>query len=190
MTVVEVAGVAGLAAGMLSKIERGVSSPSLNTLTAVAAALNVPVTAFFRRYEEQRDCAYIRAGEGLVIERAGTRAGHEYRLLGHRSKSRVAVERYLITLTDKSEVFPLFQHAGVEFLFILDGEVLYRHGKKTYLLTAGDVLRQRIDARAGGIDPPARVHDCGVQANPSRGLNAVVQSPCHEFHAGIISSPV
>lgn len=140
MTVVEVAGVAGLSAGMLSKIERGVTSPSLSTLTAVAAALNVPVTALFRRHEEQRDCAWVRAGEGLVIERAGTRAGHEYRLLGHSIRGRVSVEPYLVTLTDESEVFPLFQHAGVEFIYILEGEVLYRHGKRTYALKPGDSL--------------------------------------------------
>ena len=132
VTMAEVAHLAGLSVGMLSKIERGVSSPSLSTLTAVAAALNVPVTAFFRKYEEQRDCAYVRAGEGLVIERAGTRAGHEYRLLGHSIRSHLTVEPYLITLTDKSEIFPLFQHPGVEFLYILAGEVLYRHGRKTY----------------------------------------------------------
>lgn len=140
VTMAEVASLAGLSVGMLSKIERGVSSPSLSTLTAVAAALNVPVTSFFRKYEEQRDCAYVRAGEGLVIERAGTRAGHEYRLLGHSIRSHLTVEPYLITLTDESEVFPLFQHPGVEFLYILAGEVLYRHGPKTYHLKAGDSL--------------------------------------------------
>ena len=74
----------------------------------------------------------MRAGEGLVIERAGTRAGHEYRLLGHSIRSHLTVEPYLVTLTDASEVFPLFQHAGVEFIYILAGEVLYRHGRKTY----------------------------------------------------------
>ena len=140
VTMAEVASLAGLSVGMLSKIERGVSSPSLSTLTAVAAALNVPVTSFFRKYEEQRDCAYVRAGEGLVIERAGTRAGHEYRLLGHSIRSHLTVEPYLITLTDESEVFPLFQHPGVEFLYILAGEVLYRHGRKTYHLKAGASL--------------------------------------------------
>lgn len=140
VTMAEVANLADLSVGMLSKIERGVSSPSLSTLTTIAAALNVPVTAFFRKYEEQRDCAYVRAGEGLVIERAGTRAGHEYRLLGHTIRSHLTVEPYLITLTDESEVFPLFQHAGVEFLYILAGEVLYRHGRKTYHLKAGDSL--------------------------------------------------
>ena len=55
VTMAEVASLAGLSVGMLSKIERGVSSPSLSTLTGVVAALNVPVTAFFRKYEEQRD---------------------------------------------------------------------------------------------------------------------------------------
>ncbi|MEX2482324.1 MAG: helix-turn-helix domain-containing protein [Gammaproteobacteria bacterium] len=140
MTIAEVANLAGLSAGMVSKIERGLSSPSLATLAAIAAALNVPVTAFFRKYEEQRDCSYVRRGEGLVIERVGTRAGHEYRLLGHNIQSRVTVEPYLITLTDESEVFPLFQHAGVEFVYLLEGEMLYRHGKKTYALVPGDSL--------------------------------------------------
>ena len=149
VTMAEVASLAGLSVGMLSKIERGVSSPSLSTLTAVAAALNVPVTAFFRKYEEQRDCAYVRAGEGLVIERAGTRAGHEYRLLGHSIRSHLTVEPYLITLTDESEIFPLFQHAGVEFLYILAGEVLYRHARKTYHLKAGDSLFFDADAAHG-----------------------------------------
>ncbi len=140
MTITEVSKLSGLSPGMLSKIERGVTSPSLATLSAIAAALNVPVTAFFRRYEEQRDCSYVRAGEGLEIERFGTRAGHVYRLLGHNIQSRVNVEPYLITLTDESEVFPLFQHAGVEFLYVLEGQVRYRHGKKTYHLRPGDSL--------------------------------------------------
>ncbi|MGE0483547.1 MAG: helix-turn-helix domain-containing protein [Gammaproteobacteria bacterium] len=140
MTIAEVATQAGLSAGMMSKIERGVASPSLSTLVAVAAVLNVPVTAFFRKFEEERDCSYVRGGEGLLIERVGTRAGHEYRLLGHNINSAVSVEPYLITLTDESEVFPLFQHAGVEFIYVLEGAMRYRHGKKLYNLEPGDSL--------------------------------------------------
>ncbi len=140
MTVVEVSKQAGLSQGMLSKIERGVTSPSLNTLSAIAGALNVPVTAFFRKYEEQRDCSHVRDGEGLVIERQGSRAGHQYRLLGHNISKRINTEPYLITLTDESEVFPLFQHQGVEFIYLLEGEVVYRHANRTYLLRPGDSL--------------------------------------------------
>jgi len=106
MTVAEVAKLAGLSSGMLSKIENGMTSPSLATLSALSRALNVPVTSFFRKFEEQRDATYVKAGEGLPIERRGTRAGHLYHLLGHSVGHRTSVEPYLITLTEKSEVFP------------------------------------------------------------------------------------
>ena len=149
MTVADVAKQADLSSGMLSKIERGVTSPSLNTLSSIAHALNVPVTSFFRKYEEQRDCTFVKAGQGLEIERHGTRAGHKYRLLGHNIGGRVNAEPYLITLSDESEVFPLFQHQGIEFIYLLEGEVIYRHANQTYHLQPGDSLFFDSDAPHG-----------------------------------------
>jgi transcriptional regulator with XRE-family HTH domain len=112
MTVADLGRQAGLSAGMMSKIENGVTSPSLSTLQALSRALNVPVTAFFRKFEEQRDATFIKNGQGLVIERRGTRAGHQYQLLGHSIGKSLVVEPYIVTLTERSDVFPLFQHAG------------------------------------------------------------------------------
>ena len=149
MTVADVARQSDLSPGMLSKIERGISSPSLNTIAAIANALNVPVTAFFRKYEEQRDCTYVKASQGLEIERPGTRAGHVYHLLGHNIGGRINAEPYLITLSDKSEVFPLFQHPGIEFIYLLEGEVIYRHANQTYHLREGDSLFFDADAPHG-----------------------------------------
>jgi transcriptional regulator with XRE-family HTH domain len=140
MTVVELARSAGLSPGMLSKIENGVTSPSLATIKALSEALHVPVTALFRRFEEGTDATFVKTGEGLTIERRGTRAGHQYQLLGHALGSSVAVEPYLITLTEKSDVFPLFQHAGMEFIHVLEGRMTYRHGDKTYPMAPGDSL--------------------------------------------------
>ena len=149
MTVAEVAGQADLSPGMLSKIENGLTSPSLATLKALSGALNVPVTAFFRKYEEERDANFVKAGQGLNIERRGTRAGHQYQLLGHTVGKQVFVEPYLISLTEESDVFPLFQHDGVEFIYMLSGEVIYRHGSQTYRLTPGDSLFFDADAPHG-----------------------------------------
>ena len=140
MTVVELARLAGLSAGMLSKIERGVASPSLATLQALSRALQVPVTAFFRKFEDHRDATFVKAGQGLNIERRGTRSGHQYQLLGHTVGKSITVEPYLITLTEESEVFPVFQHTGMEFIYMLAGRIGYRHGNKTYSLTPGDSL--------------------------------------------------
>ncbi len=67
MTVVDLARLAKLSPGMLSKIENGLTSPSLATLRALSTALGVPVTAFFRRFEQHTDATFVRAGEGLVI---------------------------------------------------------------------------------------------------------------------------
>jgi transcriptional regulator with XRE-family HTH domain len=149
LTIAELAKLAELSAGMLSKIENGNASPSLGTLQALSRALNIPFTAFFRKYEEDRDASYVRSGQGLVIERRGTRSGHEYRLLGHSVGKSISVEPYLITLTEESEVFPLFQHPGTEFLYMLEGEMLYMHGDKSYRLSPGDSLFFDADAPHG-----------------------------------------
>ncbi|NFV81042.1 helix-turn-helix domain-containing protein [Magnetospirillum aberrantis] len=149
MTVADLGRQANLSPGMLSKIENGVTSPSLSTLQSLSRALNVPVTAFFRKFEEQRDATFVKSGQGLAIERRGTRAGHQYHLLGHTIGKNLVVEPYLVTLSEQSDVFPLFQHSGLEFIYLLEGEVAYRHGSKLYAMQAGDSLFFDADAPHG-----------------------------------------
>jgi transcriptional regulator with XRE-family HTH domain len=149
ITISELAKAAGISAGMLSKIENGATSPSLSSLQALAQALQVPLTTFFRDFDEMRTATFVKAGQGLAIERRGTRAGHQYQLLGHVPSGPLMVEPYLITLTAKSDVFPAFQHAGVEFLYMLEGEVVYRHGSRTYPMAPGDSLYFDADAPHG-----------------------------------------
>lgn len=151
ITVAELSTFTGLSVGMLSKIENGNTSPSLTTLQTLANALSVPLTSFFRRFEESREAVHTAAGEGVEIERAGTRANHQYQLLGHigSNASGVIVEPYLITLTDESDVFPTFQHGGIETIYILEGEVDYRHGEDVHSLKPGDTLFFDADAPHG-----------------------------------------
>lgn len=140
MTVVDLARQADLSPGMLSKIENGQTSPSLSTLQNLARALNTPVTTLFRKFEEQRDATFVKAGDGLAIDRRGTKAGHDYALLGHSIGKQLAVEPYLITVTEMKDLNPTFQHAGFEFLYLLEGAVAYRHGQKVYEMEPGDSL--------------------------------------------------
>jgi DNA-binding XRE family transcriptional regulator len=64
ITVKELSDETGLSIGMLSKIENGVTSPSLTTLQSLARALNVPLTALFRQFEEGREAVHTKAGKG------------------------------------------------------------------------------------------------------------------------------
>ena len=151
ITVAELANQTNLSIGMLSKIENGNTSPSLSTLQTLSNTLGVPLTSFFRRFEETRGAVHTKAGEGVEMERAGTRAGHQYNLLGHigSNASGVVVEPYLITLSEESDIFKTFQHDGIEMLYMLEGEVEYRHGDDTYRLTPGDTLFFDADAPHG-----------------------------------------
>ncbi|WP_432288815.1 XRE family transcriptional regulator (plasmid) [Aminobacter sp. BA135] len=151
ITVADLASATDISLGMLSKIENGITSPSLTTLQALSRALGVPVTAFFRRFEEERNAVFVKSGEGVDVERRGTRAGHQYTLLGHigSDTSGVTVEPYLITLSEDSDVFPTFQHDGMEFLYMLEGEVVYRHSNNLYRMTPGDSLFFDADAPHG-----------------------------------------
>lgn len=158
MTVTDLANQAGLSSGMLSKIENGLTSPSLATLKSLAGALNVPFTALFQKFEESHSATFVKAGHGLAIERRGTRNGHQYQLLGHSQGKAVAVEPYLITLTHESEVFPLFQHEGLEFLYMLEGRMTYRHGGDAYPMEPGDSLFFDAEVPHGpeALEPPIR----------------------------------
>lgn len=151
LTVADLAQITGLSIGMLSKIENGITSPSLTTLQVLSHAFSVPVTAFFKSFEERREVQHVKAGDHVEIERRGTRAGHQYNLLGHigSNASGVVVEPYLITLTELSDTFPAFQHEGLELLYMLEGEVTYRHGGQLFHLMPGDSLFFDADARHG-----------------------------------------
>ncbi len=140
MTITMLADAAGLSQGMLSKIETGQTSPSLATLASLAEALAVPLSSFFSATEVSRDVSHVPAGEGIAIDRRGTRAGHTYQLLGHSVRGDLSVEPYLITLDKGSGIFDEFRHEGMEFIHILKGKIVYRHGDRQYQLGPGDSL--------------------------------------------------
>ncbi|MCV2449630.1 MULTISPECIES: helix-turn-helix domain-containing protein [Paracoccus] len=154
MTGADLAMQTGLSVGMLSKIENGVISSSLGTLQALANALRVPLIQLFQGYAEPRGAMHVKSGQGVEIERAGTRSGHQYHLLGHigSNNSGVVVEPYMIVLTTESDRFPTFQHEGIELLYMLEGIVGYRHGEQVYRLEPGDTLLFDADAPHGPIE--------------------------------------
>ncbi|HEY9211342.1 MAG TPA: XRE family transcriptional regulator [Ancylobacter sp.] len=140
ITSAELATTAKISPGMVSKIENGQISPSLATMSAVSAALNLPISTLFASYEERRDCSFVKAGQGVNIDRRGTKAGHHYELLGHSLSADIVVEPFLITLSEEANPYPAFRHSGVEMIYMLTGRVVYRHGDQTYLMEPGDTL--------------------------------------------------
>jgi transcriptional regulator with XRE-family HTH domain len=140
LSVSDLASAAQISTGMMSKIETGQISASLSSLQSIAAALSAPMSTLFAAFEDQRDCSYVRANQGVIIERRGSKSGHIYQLLGHALGGDVAIEPYLITLQKEAAPYTAFQHAGLEFIYMLTGLVDYRHGDQLYRLAPGDSL--------------------------------------------------
>lgn len=141
LTVGELAARAEISKAMLSKIENARISCSLTTLARLAAALDVPVTALFRGADTGREAVFTPAGAGARIVQRGTRVGHDYTLLGALRGPHKRMEAHEVTLTEQSEVFPLFQHPGTELLYMLEGEMVYGHGDASYRMRPGDALQ-------------------------------------------------
>jgi transcriptional regulator with XRE-family HTH domain len=141
LTLAEVADLAGLSRGMLSRIETGQASMSLESLRRVAAALGVSMGSLFRGFDAPTGRAqHVKKGEGMEVVRRGTRRGHTYHQLAYDQGPRKLFEPFLISMDDASETFPTFEHPGTELIYMLQGEIEYRHGDQTHLLEPGDSL--------------------------------------------------
>ncbi len=140
LAISELAQRAKLSAGMVSKIENGAISPSLASIRALARALQVPVTSLFREFDDVTDATFVRAGEGSLVHRSGLGLGHDYRVLGQTTAKGIAVEPYLMTFSDTSQVLPFLHRSGTQFIHVLEGHLVYRHGKKTFTMSEGDSL--------------------------------------------------
>jgi len=150
LTLADVAGRANISSAMLSRLETGRVSPSLETIVALAQSLGVTPSALMQRVgSDDGGAQLIRAGEGLETVRSGTRRGHTYHLLAAQRGPRKVFEPFLVTLNDRSEVFPGFQHPGTEFIHLLTGVLHYRHGRHTYVMRPGDTLTFNGDVAHG-----------------------------------------
>lgn len=141
LTIADVASLAGISRGMLSKIENAQTATSLEALSRLAQALGVSLATLFKSYDVRAGSAQlVKSGEGMEVVRRGTKQGHTYHLLAYDQGPKKTFEPFLITIDHESETFPVFEHPGTEFIHMLEGCIEYRHGQNTYELNPGDSL--------------------------------------------------
>ena len=141
LTIQDVSELSDVSRGMLSRIENGQATPSLDALSRICQSLGISLSNLFKDFDAPEGTAtFIPKGEGMDVARRGTKRGHTYELLSYDQGPKKRFEPFLITLDDESETFPSFQHEGIEFLYMLKGKIEYRHGRNTYVLKPGDAI--------------------------------------------------
>lgn len=125
-----------LSANALSMIERNLTSPSVSTLTKLASALEIPITAFFRNIPEKQKIVFRKATErNRVTFNRGLWEG----LGGEYFQGRI--EAFMLTLETGGSSGPHgMLHSGHEFVYCLRGNLNYEVEDKKFYLEAGDSL--------------------------------------------------
>jgi transcriptional regulator with XRE-family HTH domain len=101
-TVLELAGLAGLSSGSLSKIENGLISPSLNTLKRLASALTVSVTTLLSKVEKRGNATYVAAGDGVKINQRDSSVAFTNEILGRKIGKGASIESFIATAEEIS----------------------------------------------------------------------------------------
>jgi transcriptional regulator with XRE-family HTH domain len=101
LKIADVARIAGISQGMLSKIENAQVSTSLDTLSRLCDVLGMPMSKLFSQYDQQGSGALlVKAGEGMEVVRRGTEKGHTYHLLNHTRGPKKTFEAYMVDMGD------------------------------------------------------------------------------------------
>jgi len=137
----ELAEKTGLSIGFLSQMERGLSSPSLRTMTLVADVFGVSLGALFAQLEGSD-------GEAAIVVRSGERpainlwrSGMTKQLLTP-SDSKGSLNVTLVRLAPRASTGDeLYTHKGEEAGLILSGSMTLVVENRTFSLDAGDSFR-------------------------------------------------
>lgn len=141
LTLAELSDGAEMSSAMLSRVENGMATASLDTLERICHALGVSLSDLFQQTDQKAGIAQlIKRSDQMEVVRVGTKHGHTYRLLSYDRGPKKIFEPFLIEMDRKSQSWPRFSHPGVEFIYMLQGRVEYRFGDKSYILEPGDAF--------------------------------------------------
>jgi transcriptional regulator with XRE-family HTH domain/mannose-6-phosphate isomerase-like protein (cupin superfamily) len=132
-----VAGNAGISISMLSQIERGVVSPSIDTLFMVCKALAIDMAELFGRLTPTSPVRIHKGGERLTMQSRGV----HYEQLMTSQRTTFPVEMFLLEAEPCcSTEMSGGGHEGVEMAYVLSGSALLTVGSDEYPVSEGDSI--------------------------------------------------
>lgn len=137
MSLEELAGAAGLTKSFLSKLERGLSVPSIATALKLAASFGVSVGALLGEEEGSETVCIVRKGERRAFMRAGS--GYNYEMLAAPKRLK-SMEPFVMRPPFEFQNDRLFDHVGEEFILVLSGAIEVEFPNRRVKLKAGDSL--------------------------------------------------
>ncbi len=136
LTLEQLAVDSGLTRSYLSKIERGLSVPSIESAMKISEALGVTVERLFGQQAQADPVTIVRAVQGTAGDAqshlslvAGVNPGRKMRAFVVRPRQKPGRGRIMS------------HHDGEEVLFVLEGQIELQIGKKKEVLLPGDCVQ-------------------------------------------------
>lgn len=134
-----VAQAAGVSESLVSQIERNRVSPAIDTLLALADALEIDLEYLFEEYRRERPVRLIRADERRKIEESDIL--YEEIVRPVEGDGAHAIESYYITIPPGGETKRgSYGHLGREFGIVTEGHGELHYETKVYALEKGDSI--------------------------------------------------
>lgn len=137
LTLKAVAEMAGVSESLVSQIERNKVSPAIDTLLALADALDINLEFLFEEYHKKRPVQMILKEERREIQDGDIL----YREIASLSKENggEAIEAYELVIPAGAKTRRgSYGHLGQEIGFILEGSCLLQYEDSSYSMEAGD----------------------------------------------------
>src|SRR5262249_5052103 len=135
----ELAQRSGLTKSFLSKLERGLSVPSISTAMALAKAFGLTVGQLMDEQEYDDAICVVRTGGRRSFMRRGSEIGDDCEMLAA-ARSFKVMEPYIMRPPLEFQDDRRFEHVGQEFLFVLSGSLEVEFAGRPIRLNAGDAV--------------------------------------------------
>jgi transcriptional regulator with XRE-family HTH domain len=137
MTLNELANSSGLTKSYLSKVERGLSVPSISTAMKVAQSLELSVGQLLGEAQYEDAISIVRSDERPSFLRGGSASGYDYEMLAPGKQFKM-MEPFIMRPPLAFQDDRRFNHSGQEIIFVLSGQMEIDFGSERYKLSKGD----------------------------------------------------
>lgn len=135
----DLAQIAGISKGLLSKIENGRAIPSLPVLFSLIRSLEIQPDVFFNHFYFEEPVKYLhkKPNDYFIIKKEDGVAGFNYWFLFEKVMENFALEAVILDIEPGAQRKKIKTNA-YEFKFILEGTIHYYLDEECILLEKGD----------------------------------------------------
>ena len=128
----------GLTKSYLSKLERGLSQPSIATVLKLAKTFGISSGKLLGELPGPERISVVRKDERIPFSRAEGRAGYAYEAIATQHADKSMTPFVMRPPLRAAEAMDLVTHAGEEFIFVISGEMEIVFTDRTHRLAPGD----------------------------------------------------